>query len=193
MASLKLFRSTGFPSLLPGSEARQSVHPSWIVLLASLWIGFACNVALWRDLAGSTSGGIAGIMHSIAIGIVVAACSSIALHLLAWYKTLKPAVTLLLVAAALAACSIWAQALPVDATLADRKLSTLLLPSWAVLLRWQATVLLVVLALVPAIWVWNTKVRKLPGQRQFNTNVMGVLASCAVMAAGAFLLSRGLF
>ena len=47
--SLKLFRSTGYSSILAPGESRVATHPGWVILAISLWIGFACNVALWRE------------------------------------------------------------------------------------------------------------------------------------------------
>ena len=43
--SLKLFRSTGYSSILAPGESRVATHPGWVILAISLWIGFACNVA----------------------------------------------------------------------------------------------------------------------------------------------------
>ena len=54
--ALKLFRSTGYSTLLMPGEARLAMHPGWLVLATSLWLGLACNVALWRELSGSAMG-----------------------------------------------------------------------------------------------------------------------------------------
>jgi len=191
MASLKLFRSTGFPSILTAGEARDAVHPSWIVLATSLWIGFGCNVALWRELGGSGLD-IGGLARAIALGAFVAGCVAVVLNVLGWRKTLKPAATLLLFVAALMAASIWGQGLPVDASLAERKPSTFMIPPWALLLRWQVSALLVVLAVVPTVWLWQVRMRRFSGSRQFNVNLFGVLLSAAVLAASGFVLSRGI-
>ena len=191
MASLKLFRSTGFSSILTAGEARDAVHPSWIVLATSLWIGFACNVALWRELSASVLD-VGGLGLALAMGTFIAACVAVTLSLLGWRATLKPAATLLLLMAALSAVSIWGQALPVDASLADRKISTFLVPPWALLLRWQVCALLALLAVVPTVWVWQVQMRKFSGPRQLNVNLLGALVSAAVLAGSGFMLSRGL-
>lgn len=191
MSSLKLFRSTGYSSiLLSGSEKRAAVHPGWVVALTSLWIGFACNVPLWRELASASDRG--GLARALALGAFVAAGCAIVLSVLGWHKTLKPAATLLLLLAALSAAAIWGQALAVDATLLERRAATWLLPPWASLLRWEVTGLVVALALPPTVWAWHTRVRRLPGPQQFNINVIGTLGACAVLAVSGFLLSRGM-
>jgi len=185
--SLKLFRSTGYESTLSPGETRLAMHPRWIVLGTSAWAGFACNVALWRELWALPAG--VGLAHALALGIFVAAGCATVLSLLGWRKTLKPAATLVLSLAALSACAIWSQALPPDGGAAGLHLSSLL-PSWASLLRWQVCALLVGLAIVPMAWVWNSRVRRLPGHEQFGSNVIGMLASGAVLAASGFLLFR---
>jgi lipid A ethanolaminephosphotransferase len=185
--SLKLFRSTGYSSILLPGEARQAMHPRWIVLVASAWAGFACNVALWRGLWALPASG--GLAHALVLGAFVAAGCGILLSLLGWRKTLKPATTLVLLVAALSACATWSQAVA-PAAAADAQLPILMLPSWASLLRWQVSALLVALAMVPMVWVWNTKVRRLPGPEQLGSNLLGMLAGAALLAASGFLLFR---
>jgi glucan phosphoethanolaminetransferase (alkaline phosphatase superfamily) len=186
--SLKLFRSTGFSSILPPGEARTALHPRWIVLVTSLWAGFVCNVALWRARWALPDG--AGLVRALVLGTFIAAACGTVLSLLGWRKTLKPAATLVLLLAALSASAIWGKALPLDGGVADLRLASLMLPSWASLLRWQVSALLVVLAMAPMVWVWNTRVRRLPGPDQLASNLVGTLASGAVLAASGFLLFR---
>jgi glucan phosphoethanolaminetransferase (alkaline phosphatase superfamily) len=186
--SLKLFRSTGYSSILaPGETRRATKHPGWVVLAVSLWAGFACNVALWRALESGES-----LLHALVLGAFVASACAAVLSLLGWRKTLKPAATLLLFLAALSACAIWGQSLPLDGRLADMRLSTLMIPPWASLLRWQVSLLLVSLAVVPTMWVWNAQLRRLAGPDQLSVNVTGMLMALAALAASGFLLFRGL-
>lgn len=184
--SLKLFRSTGYESILSPGETRLARHPRWIVLGTSGWAGFACNVALWRELWALPAG--AGLAHALVLGTFVAAACATVLSLLGWRKTLKPAATLVLLLAALSAAATWGQASPADGT-AGLHLSNLV-PSWASLLRWQISALLVGMAMAPMLWVWNSSVRRLPGSEQFGSNVIGMLAGGAVLAASGFLLFR---
>ena len=78
-----------------------------------------------------------------------------------------------------------------DAKLLQHGLSSLLLPSWASLLRWQVAALLAVLALAPAVWLWNTPVLRLPGPQQLSINMIGALLASILVAASSFLLFRG--
>ena len=188
--SLKLFRSTGYESILSPGETRAAVHPGWIITGTSAWAGFVCNVALWREL---WAGDAAGLAWAFALGAFIAAGCAVVLSVLGWRKTLKPAATLILFVAALAACAVWGQAIPVDAGLLQKRLSSFILPSWASLLRWQVSALLVVLALAPTVWLWNTQVRRLPGPQQLSINMIGTLLASILVAASGFLLFRGSF
>lgn len=185
--SLKLFRSTGYSSILSPGETRQAMHPRWIVLVASAWVGFVCNVALWRGLWALPAS--SGLAHALVTGAFVAGACGVVLSLLAWRKTLKPATTLVLLLAALSASATWSQAVS-QAQGAEAQLPILMLPSWASLLRWQVSALLVALAMAPMVWVWNTNVRRLPGPEQLGSNMAGMLAGGAVLAASGFLLFR---
>lgn len=185
---LKLFHETGHSSFLDPGETRVGTHPAWMVLAVSLWVGFAANVALWRTIAGTDRA--TGLGHALATGFLIAGAAVAALSLLGWRKTLKPAAMLVLVVAALAAASIWSQALPVDATLLSRRPSTLLVPSWPSLLRWQFPATMAALALLPAIWVWRKPLRRLSMAQQLVLSLLGLLAGLAVAAASALLLGR---
>jgi glucan phosphoethanolaminetransferase (alkaline phosphatase superfamily) len=188
--SLKLFRSTGYSSILAPGESRAATHPGWVVLVVSLWIGFACNVALWRALRSLGDG--PGLARSLLAGaFIAAACASI-LSLLGWRRTLKRAATVLLLLAALAAACIWVQAPPLDATLFDQGLRSLVLPTWPSLLRWQFPALLIGCGLLPIFWVWQLQVRRLPGPKQLEANVTGMLLGLlAMVLTGWFLFARG--
>jgi glucan phosphoethanolaminetransferase (alkaline phosphatase superfamily) len=185
--SLKLFRSTGYSSLLTVGARPGTMHPAWIIVACSAWAGFACNVALWRELADATGKGI-GIGQALAMGLFIAAACAVVLSLLGWHRTLKPASTLVLTASALSACEIWARSIPIDKALIRKPLSILVMPPWASLLNWQVVTVLVLLIAVPGAWVWNARLRRLPGPRQLAVNLVGAGGAAVVLAASAVLL-----
>ena len=185
---LKLFHETGYSSILTPGETRVGLHPMWLIVVVSLWAGFAANVALWRALAG-TAGGMG---QALTTGFLIAGAAGALLSLLGWRKMLKPAATLVLLVAGLAAASIWSQALPVDATLLAQNPSSLVVPSWASLLRWQVLAAVAGLGLLPAIWVWRAHLRRLPAGHQLGVNIAGLLTGLALAGASAFLLGNAL-
>lgn len=189
--SLKLFRSTGYSSILSAGETRVAMHPGWMILLTSVWAGLACNVALWRELSALPDGG-AGLGRALVTSAFIASAGAVVLSVLGWRKTLKPAATLILLLAALAASAAWVQPLPADNP-AGPRLFSLILPSWTGLLHWQAWAALAGLALLPAMWVSKTRVRRLPGDEQLGVNLTGILAAGAMLALSGFFLFGRLF
>lgn len=181
---LKLFRSTGYSTLLMPGEARLAPHPGWVVLGVSLWLGIACNVALWRELAGSARG--TGILNALLAGATLGGGSGLLLSLLAWRRTLKFAATLLLLLGALLAAGLWIQSVPVTETVWSLRWRTLF-PTWASLLRWQVPALVVGLAVLPALVVWNLQLRRLTGPEQLRANLSGAALAAGVMVAAAML------
>ena len=185
--SLKLFRSTGYSSILTPGETRIATHPGWMILAVSLWIGFVCNVALWRELrtlAGS------GLGRALLSGVFIAAACGAVLSLFGWRRTLKHTATLLLAMAALVAASVSVQQLPAGAELLDRGLRAVMVPSWSSLLRWQFPALLASLGLLPMIWVWQLQLRRLPGPRQLSANVTSMLVYLTILAGAGWLVWR---
>lgn len=178
--ALRLFRTTGYSTLLMPGEARLATHPARLVLWASVWLGIACNVAVWRFLAGSVDLRIAAA--SVAL---IAGGSGIVFSLLGWRRTLKPAITLSLIAASLIAAGLWSQQLPIDTLWQGPPRS--LLPAWTSFMRWQVLAMVLVLGVVPIVWLWNHGVRKLPGHAQMQSNLSGAMLAAVVFAAGLFL------
>jgi glucan phosphoethanolaminetransferase (alkaline phosphatase superfamily) len=179
--ALRLFRTTGYSTLLLPGEARLATHPARLVLWASLWLALACNVATWRFLAGSVD-----LRTAAASVALIAGGSGFVFSLLGWRRTLKPVITIGLIAGALVAAGLWTQQLPI-ATLWQGPPRTML-PAWTSFMRWQVLAMVLVLAVVPVVWLWNHGVRKLPGHAQLQSNFSGALIAAAVFGAGLFLL-----
>jgi hypothetical protein len=63
-----------------------------------------------------------------------------------------------------------------------------MLPSWTGLLQWQAWATLAGLAVLPAIWVGKTRLRRLPGDEQLSANMACISAAATVLAVSGFAL-----
>jgi hypothetical protein len=48
--------------------------------------------------------------------------------------------------------------------------------------------MILVLAVVPIVWMWNHPVRRLTGQDQMQSNISGMFVAALVFGAGLFLL-----
>lgn len=179
--ALRLFRTTGYSTLLMPGEARIAPHPARLVLFASLWLGVVGNVAVWRALAGALDWRTA-----VAVAALVGGACGVAFSILGWRRTLKPAITIALIAGALIAAGLWNQRLPIE-TLWQGPPRTLL-PPWTSFMRWEVLLMVLLLAVVPIVWLWNHAVRRLPGQAQMQSNVLGAVFGAVVFAVGLFLL-----
>lgn len=179
--ALRLFRTTGYSTLLMPGESRVAPHPARLVLLAALWLALACNVAVWRAVGGTLDWRMAAA--SVAL---IGGASAVVFSLLGWRRTLKPAITLALIAAALVAAGVWNQRLPIE-TLWQGPPRTLL-PPWTSFMRWEVLLLVLGLAVVPIVWLWNHAVRRLPGPAQFQANLTGAVLGAMVFGAGLLLL-----
>lgn len=178
--ALKLFRTTGYSTLLMPGESRVAPHPARLVVWGSLWLALACNIAVWRLLTGFGSDWRA----TLASVLVIAGGSGIVFSLLGWRRTLKPALTLALIGGALFAAGTWSQQLPVESLW--RGPPRTWMPAWTSFMRWQVLALVLMLAVIPIVWLWNTSVRRISGQKQFQSTLAGAALSAFVLAAGIF-------
>lgn len=182
--SLKLFRSTGYHSILDPGEARIAPHPAWAVAGVAAWIGLADNVWLWRALAGAGPSPLKALL----VGIGVAGTVGTLLSVLCWRRTFKPAATFLLLVGALLAGGIWLQGAELQAAFGGALPA--LLPPWTSLMRWQVPTALVVLGVVPVLVLWNVTVRRVPGPAQLEANVWAAMGYALMALLGLFGMSR---
>ena len=95
-------------------------NPLTLALLAGLWIAALPNWPLWRALlALPETHSPRGALFVAGLGLMVAALTFALLAPLAWRPTIKPAIALLLVAAALGAHFMGSYGVVIDTT--DRK------------------------------------------------------------------------
>lgn len=180
--ALRLFRTTGYSTLMMPGETRLALHPAWLVLATSAWLALACNVEVWRLLANESPADPRYVAATVAL---LGGASAFVLSLLGWRRTLKFSATLLLLAGGLAACGLWVQGLPLEAVWEQRPRSVV--PGWANFMGWQVPGLMLLLSLLPVVWVWNVQLRRLPGPAQLQVNIAGAAAGAAVFMAGLAL------
>ncbi|TFZ08926.1 hypothetical protein [Ramlibacter humi] len=184
--SLKLFRSTGYHSILAPGEARLALHPGWAVAAVGGWVGFVCNVWLWHVMLTGGS----GFLPALASAVGVAGATACLLSVFGWRRTFKLAATFVLLVAALLAGGAWVNGVPAQALSDDTFRIASMLPPWATLFRWQVPTLLVVLGGLPVLWLWNLQLRRLSGPAQMSVNVWGAIWWGLLAAAGFFALGR---
>lgn len=168
--SLKLFRSTEFAESRNFSPQvqRRALHPGWLVAGAAAWITLAGNWVFWHHLAQTHTGGLAGLAWlMLRIGLLIGSASFAVLVLFMWRRTLVPAITAILLATALGS----------NATAG--------LPFFG---SWRSILVLLLLAIGPAIWMWRTPLRRLSTTANLVQVVTALIVACAVFAL-ALLLS----
>ena len=100
-------------------------HPFWLIGWGALWMASLGNAALWRELAQlRLLDGTGGLALGAGIGVLLVALLFALLGLLAWRATLKPALTLLLVASALATHFMFTYHVVLDTTMVTNVLQT---------------------------------------------------------------------
>jgi lipid A ethanolaminephosphotransferase len=183
--SLRLFHVTEFAEFeqLSPETQRQASHPLVLILVASLWLASVGNFPLWRELSrlpGFDREQMLWLAPCLLLMMTAALCA--VLSLLNCRVLLKTVVVLLLLLAALNVNLQTTQGLFVDTAMLARPLSENLAALRAGLGK-QTLLVLATLALLPAIWLLGTRVRRLPAPRALLQNLLLFSASCAVFAA----------
>ena len=203
--SLKLFRVTEFAESVfftPQSQ-RHAVHPATVVLLAGIWLASVGNLALWQSLwptlflslpqslaalpdTGTRTGwpALAGAARLAGLAILVMAAALVPLALVCWRWTLKIGITLLLFAAAFGTCILWhqqqaGQAAGINATMLaqlvfgpDRNLGRFF--------NWECALAVLLVALLPALLLWRTRVRRISFIHNCLINTMFLVVIYAI-------------
>jgi lipid A ethanolaminephosphotransferase len=157
------------------------MRPFWLVVWASVWIATVCNVALWRALAGLPELNTGQVFTiSIALSLVIALATAALLSLLAWRWTLKPAITLCLVSAAFGSYFMMAYGVVIDQTMMVNTLQTDVRETRD-LLNWRLLATVLVLAVVPAYFLWRQTVKRTSTVRQIFANAFTLIGACALL------------
>ena len=161
MASVKLFHVTEFAESLFQSPLahRTALHPLVMLLLVALWLATAGHWPLWQTLLMHTEAGAVRPAMALAVFAHLFLGALIWLALTCWRWTFKPAITLLLVWAALGSCAMWLLRAAGEAmSVSPVGLMQFLLKSenWSRLLSLPCLLTLVAVFLIPALLIWRT-------------------------------------
>ncbi|MDO5693651.1 MAG: phosphoethanolamine--lipid A transferase [Pseudomonadota bacterium] len=173
-------------------RAAQPLKPATVILLTSLWIASIANLALWRALAGlpELANG-RGLAFGIAFGVMIVAAHVALLGLLAWRWTLKPALTLFLLAAAGGAYFMLSYGVVIDRTMMVNVLLTDTREARE-LLSGRMLAALLLLGVLPVALLWRTPLRWARPVRQAGHNALLFVAGLAVLIATGGLFFQDL-
>ncbi|MEZ5607929.1 MAG: phosphoethanolamine--lipid A transferase [Burkholderiaceae bacterium] len=162
----------------PNAGARSRVppaggtHPLTVMLWAALWIASVANLALWRalwqlpELANGR-----GLAFGLGFALMIAVCHVGLFSLLAWRWTLKPVLTLFLLAAAAGAYFMLSYGVVIERTMMVNVLLTDTREARE-LLSWRMAAALALLGLLPVLLLWRVRIRWPGGWRQVRGNAL---------------------
>ncbi len=190
MANVKLFRVTEFAESVFQSPLshRTSLHPLWVMLGVAVWIGTVGHWPLWQTLLL----GEPGANHpALPVALAAAMAAQLALGALLWLAlfgwrwSLKLAITLLLLWAALGSCAMWLQRAAGEAVAlspGDLLMFYLQADNWSRLQSWPCVATLVGVALIPAVLIWRGRIRRIPFVQRLFLIILLVVASWSLLA-----------
>ena len=149
----------------------------------------AGNAALWRELAHlHLLDGLRGVLFALAAAALIVFLLTGLIGLLAWRFTLKPALTLLLLTAAVGAHFMLTYGVVLDTTMLTNVLQTD--PGEARdLLGWRLAATVLVLGVVPSVLVWRVVLRPIALPRRLVQNfalTAGSLGAAVLVLLAAF-------
>ena len=158
-------------------------NPLSLALFGGLWISTLGNWPLWLALARLPEmASLRGAIFIVGFGLMVAALATGLLTLAAWRLSVKPAIAVLVVSAAIGAYFMGTYGIVLDPTMMMNVLQT---DPREVgdLLSLQFVGNFLVLAVLPLAWLWQARVRSLTWPAQTLRNALAVLGCTALLAA----------
>jgi lipid A ethanolaminephosphotransferase len=159
---------------------RQPLGTVSLILLTSLWLAGVGNIAIWRALwLMPEITGWHGMAFLLAFFALIAALHAAFLSLFAWRPTFKPVLIFCLIAAALGANFMLTYGVVIDRTMMVNVLQTDVRESKE-LLNLQLIVILGLMAMLPAAWVWRLELKSGTFLSQLKRNVLTLLGAMVV-------------
>ncbi len=163
-------------------------NPLTLAVLAGAWIAALPNWPLWRALlALPETNSTRGALFVVGFGVMVAALTALLLSVFAWRVAIKPAIAVLVLAAAFGAHFMGSYGVVIDTTMMTNVVQTDPREVRDLLsLRMLGSVAL--LAGLPLLLLWRVPVRGLGFLRQAGRNLVGLVALVLLLAALLFAL-----
>ena len=157
----------------------------WMVGCA--WLATLGNLPLWREL-GRLGQWQSATTWVLTLGLAVVIFSSTALLgvLLAWRRSVKPLLSLLLLLAAFASYYEWQFGVVIDPSMVTNVLQTDVREARDVL-SWQLAVFVLGLAILPAVWLWRQPVAPAPSWGKALLQRLGLLLAALALLFGSVL------
>lgn len=159
---------------------RGGIHPSLLIILTSIWLATLGNLALWQELVRLPEmNDLRALWFGLSFALLIASLTSVVLSLLCWRWTLKVVISVFLIAAALGGYFMLSYGVVIDSTMMANVLQTDLRESRD-LTSWKLLLVVGVLAILPMLWLWRRRVRRLALMRQLLQNALLFTAGCTL-------------
>ena len=157
----------------------------WMVGCA--WLATLGNLPLWREM-GRLGQWQSATTWVLTLGLAVVIFSSTALLgvLLAWRRSVKPLLSLLLLLAAFASYYEWQFGVVIDPSMVTNVLQTDVREARDVL-SWQLAAFVLGLAILPAVWLWRQPVAPAPSWGKALLQRLGLLLAALALLLGSVL------
>jgi lipid A ethanolaminephosphotransferase len=164
----------------PPGEGHNPLTLAW---LGAAWMGLFANWPLWQTLLALPEMATwRGRLFVLAFCVMVTALTAFVLSIAAWRWTIKPVLAVFLLAAAAGAHFMGTYRAVIDTTMMVNVLQTDVRETRD-LLGWRLAASLGLLAGLPLVWLWRTRLQAVPPWRQLRHNLLGMLAAFALMSA----------
>ena len=166
------------------SQSAPGIHPSWLIILTSIWLATLGNLALWRELISLPEmNDLRALWFGGSFAILIAALSVILLSALCWRWTLKPILSIFLIAAALGGYFMLSYGVVIDNTMMVNVMQTDLRESRD-LTSWKLLLTVLGFAILPMVWLWRVQVKRISvlGQIAYNILLLAAGAALSVLA-----------
>jgi lipid A ethanolaminephosphotransferase len=162
---------------------RAALNPATLAVVAGIWLASVCNWPLWRAMnALPEMHSTRGVLFMLSLGLMIAALCTAVLLLLAWRRSIKPAIALLVLAAAFGAHFMGSYGVVIDPTMMVNVLNTDVRETRD-LLSLRLAFGVIALAGVPLALLWRTRVADAPWGAQALRNALALVGAVIVLGA----------
>ena len=163
------------------ADAPGGWNPLTLAALGTLWISSVCNWPLWKAMSALPELNSArGVLFMLAFGGVIACATLILLALFAWTRSIKLAIAVFLISAALCAHFMGSYGVVIDPTMMLNVVQTDVRETRD-LVGWPMLLSVLGLAVLPLLVLWRLPVKPLKFSSQLGRNLLAVLLMCLLI------------
>lgn len=161
----------------------RATHPSWVILLTSIWLATFGNLSLWREIIHlPETNDIRALWFGISFALLIASLVCIVLSLLCWKWSLKPVISVFLLTSAFGNYFMLSYGVVIDTTMIVNVLQTDLRESLD-LVSWKMFFAVILFAILPMIWLWRNQIQHPPALKQLAHNSILFVGGCIFSVA----------